>query len=106
MHSATKPTPVPMPKDENRMNAHTRAGIFRRKVANPRTNFASLGAGDTLSLANRDTKKARTAAAVVAEMAMATVTNTLLMILDSFAAPGSVGGKKSSLKKAQKFSEF
>ena len=41
------------------MKAHTRAGMFRRKVANPRTNLAALGKGETFSLPNRATKKAR-----------------------------------------------
>ena len=53
MHSATKPTPVPMPREENRMNAQTSAGMLRRNVAKPRTNFAAFGKGETFSLPNR-----------------------------------------------------
>ena len=57
-------------KEENRIKAQTRAGMFLRKVAKPRTNFGDQATGDTRLLAKRDVKKARSAATVVAERAM------------------------------------
>ena len=107
IHSATKPTPVPIPREENRINAHTSAGILRIKVATARTALAARGKGDTLSLANSETKKARIPATVVEEIAIAMVVSTLLRILVILEAlEGSSGGKKSCDRKLQKFSPF
>ena len=95
MHSATNPTPVPMPKDENRMNAQTSAGMLRKKVANPRTTLANRGKGETFSLPNSETKKARMAATVVEERASASVTTTLSSTPGMRLALGRAGGRKS-----------
>ena len=74
---ATKPTPIPIPSEENKINAHTNAGMFLKNVANPLTTFANFGNGDTFSLPNKATKKARIAAIVVEDIASAKVTTTL-----------------------------
>ena len=86
------------------MKAHTRAGIFRRNVAKPRTTFANRGKGDTFSLPNRETKKARMAATVVEDMAKASVTTTLSSTPGMRLALGRAGGRKSSVMNSQKAS--
>ena len=90
--------------EENRMNAHTRAGMFRRNVAKPRTTLAKRGKGETFSLPNRATKKARIAATVVADMARARVTSTLEKMPGIRLALGKAGGRKSSVMNSQKAS--
>ena len=74
MKSAAKPTPVPIPREEKRINAQTSAGIFLRNVAKPLTTFASFGNGETFSLPKSAVKNAKTAAIVVEERASASVT--------------------------------
>ena len=93
-----------MPREENRIKAHTKAGILRRKVAKPRTTLAKRGKGETFSLPNRATKKARMAATVVADMARARVTSTLEKMPGIRLAGGSAGGRKSSVMNSQKAS--
>ena len=95
IQSATNPTPVPIPNDENRINAQTSAGIFRRNVANPLTYFAALGNGDTFSLPNKETKNANMAAIVVEDIARANVTSTLANTPGIRLVFGSTGGRKS-----------
>ena len=104
MHRATNPTPVPMPREEKRMKAHTRAGMLRRKVAKPRTALAALGKGETFSLPKRETKNARTAATVVEDMARARVTRMLEKIPGMRLALGRAGGRKSWVINSQKAS--
>ena len=104
--SAAKPTPVPMPSEENSINAHTSAGILRKKVAKPRTNLAHLGNGDTSSLAKSAVKNASIPAIVVEEIAMAMVTPTLSRILYILISVGNCGGKKSSERKIQNWSRL
>ena len=93
-----------MPREENRMNAQTRAGMFRRKVAKPRTTFANLGKGEIFSLPNSETRNAKTAAMAVEDMARAKVTTTLERMPGIFSPAGRAGGKKSSVRKLQKAS--
>lgn len=97
MQRATNPTPVPIPRDENSMNAHTRAGIFLKNVAKPLTIFANLGKGDTFSLPKSDTKNASIAAMVVADIASARVTSTLESTPGILLDLGSAGGKSPLL---------
>ena len=104
MHRAAKPTPVPIPREENRMKAHTKAGMLRRKVANPRTNLAARGKGETFSLPKRAVKNARIAAMVVEDMARASVTRMLENIPGIRLAFGRAGGRKSSVINSQKAS--
>ena len=99
--SAAKPTPVPMPSEENSINAQTSAGILRRKVAKPRTNLAHLGNGDTSSLAKSAVKNASIPAIVVEEIAMAMVTATLSRILYILISVGNCGGKNPLTKTAR-----
>ena len=86
------------------MKAHTKAGILRRKVAKPRTTLAKRGKGETFSLPNRATKKARMAATVVADMDRARVTSTLERMPGIRLVGGRAGGRKSSVMNSQKAS--
>lgn len=104
IHRATNPTPVPIPKEEKRIKAHTKAGMLRRNVAKPRTTLAKRGKGETFSLPNRATKKARIAATVVADIARARVTSTLEKIPGMRLDLGRAGGRKSSVINSQKAS--
>ena len=106
MHKAIKPTPVPIPKDENRIKAHTKVGMFLKKVAKPRTNLAVLGKGEIFSLPNKAVTKARIAAIVVDAIARANVTNILSITSGKRFIFGSFGGKKSSLTNFQIESPF
>ena len=106
IHKAIRPTPVPIPNEENKINAHTKAGIFRKNVANPLTYFAALGKGEIFSLPKREMKNASTAAMEVAETASAMVTTTLDKIPGILLAFGRAGGKKSMVIKSQNASPF
>ena len=86
---------MPIPNDENNINAHTRAGIFLKNVANPLTTLANLGKGEICSLPKSDTIKANIPATVVDDIAIATVVITLKKTFGSFSALGIFGGKKS-----------
>ena len=101
-----KPTLVPMPNEEKRMNAQTSAGILRRKVAMPRIYLAKRGRGEIFSLANSDMKKASIAAIVVEDIASASVINILERISPTALVFGKAGGKKSREMKCQKASLF
>ena len=99
-----KPDAGAMPKDENRMNAQTSAGMLRKKVANPRTTLANRGKGETFSLPNSETKKARMAATVCGGEASASVTTTLSSTPGMRLALGKAGGRKSWVINSQKAS--